>query len=257
VTAPARPALLSVEDVSFAYDALPVLRNVSLTVDEGSVVGLIGPNGAGKSTLIECVSGAIRGYSGTIRFAGHDVTRWPTYRRASIGLVRTFQVSRVFSSLTSMSNVLVAMKGQKGERLTGAVALRWRPSQQPYVGRAAATLNHYGLTAVANDAADSLSGGQRRLLEIARALSLRPRLLILDEPFAGVSPVMRERIREQLLELRRAAHLSVLMIEHRLDLVEEICSDIVVLANGRPIARGTMDALRRNSAVLDAYLGVA
>lgn len=249
-------ALLRVEGLSFAYSGAPVLSDVSMAIGEATMVGLIGPNGAGKSTLVECISGGLTRYQGRICFAGVDTTRWPSHRCASVGLVRTFQTSRVFPSLTSMSNVMVGMKGQYGEALSQAVFGKWKRGQTSHAEKAAEIISRYGLNPVGNAVAGSLSGGQRRLLEIARALSLGPRLLILDEPFAGVSPVMRERIRQQLLDLRKTSNLTVLMIEHRLELVEELCDEVIVLANGRTLARGSMADLRKNPAVLDAYLGV-
>jgi branched-chain amino acid transport system ATP-binding protein len=250
------PPLLEVDSLTFAYDRQPVVSEVSFKVEEGAAVGLIGPNGAGKSTLVDCLSGALTSYTGQVHFAGINTTRWPAHRCASVGLVRTFQTSRVFASLTAMSNLLASIRGQLGEGLITSIFARWGRAQEPYVREAALTLDSFGLTPVANEPAGSLSGGQRRLLEISRALALRPKLLILDEPFAGVSPVMRERIRDGLTDLRRATDLTILMIEHRLELIEELCDDVIVLANGNILARGSMAALRENPAVVAAYLGI-
>lgn len=249
--------LLAVEGVTFAYDRQPVISDVSFTVNEGAAIGLIGPNGAGKSTLVDCLSGTLTRYRGHVRFAGIDTTRWPAHRCASVGLVRTFQASRVFASLTAMSNLLAGMRGQLGEGLGTSIFARWRSAQEPHVREAALTLENFGLLPVANEPADALSGGQRRLLEISRALALRPKLLILDEPFAGVSPVMRERIRDRLTELRHTTNLTILMIEHRMEMIEALCDDVIVLANGKILARGSMAALRENRTVVDSYLGIS
>jgi branched-chain amino acid transport system ATP-binding protein len=247
---------LRVKRLTFGYGNVPVVKDVSFEVAEGASVGLIGPNGAGKSSLINCLSGALTSYQGEVWFAGTDVTRWKSSRCAAAGLVRTFQTSRVFPRMTSLSNMLLGDRGQYGERARDAIIGRWGRGQKRHRDNALRTLDHYGLTAVASTVGASLSGGQRRLVEVARALATGPRLLVLDEPFAGVSPVMRERLRDHLMELRASGRFTLLMVEHRLELVEELCDDVMVMANGEIIARGPMSRLRENSAVVEAYIGV-
>ena len=246
---------LSVTGLCYSYGGANVVDDVGFDIPSGTAVGLIGPNGAGKSTLVDCVSGALTGYTGKVALGGVDVTGWPSHRCAAAGLIRTFQTSRVFPTLTTISNLLLGYRGQLGERLLEAVFRRWRPRQAGYMQHASSVLMGYMLADVVSEPAQSLSGGQRRLLELARALALQPHVLILDEPFAGVNPVLRQRLLAELVALRNTRQLTIVMIEHRLDLIEQLCDDVLVMARGRLIGRGSMTTLRTNAAVMEAYLG--
>ncbi len=249
--------ILKVSNLSFAYGGVRAVEDVSLTIPAGAIVGLIGPNGAGKSTLIDCVSGVLTNYVGDVEFNGVTISRWPSHRVARVGLIRTFQTSRLFSRLTTMSNLVMGAQGQVGEDLLGAWFKRWRPHQAPHVGHAFGLADRYDLTKVSELYGAELSGGQRKLAELARGLMASPKMLLLDEPFAGVSPVMRDRLTQQLLALRDDTGISLLMVEHRLDLIDAICDYVFVMAAGKLLAHGHMTELRRNQAVLDAYLGSA
>lgn len=249
--------ILKVDNLSFSYGGVRAVANVSLAVPTGAIVGLIGPNGAGKSTLIDCLSGVLQNYRGDVHFDGIKTTGWPSHRVASVGLVRTFQTSRLFSRLTAMSNLLMGAQRQVGEDLLGAWFKRWKPHQTPHIQRAFDLSDRYDLTKVRDHYGAELSGGQRKLTELARSLMASPKMLLLDEPFAGVSPVMRDRLTQQLLALRNDTGVTLLMVEHRLDLVEAVCDYVFVMAGGQLLAQGRMAELRSNQAVLDAYLGTA
>lgn len=252
--APRRDVLV-VDGVSRRFGGLQAVDDVSFAVPEGSVVGLIGPNGAGKSTLINLIAGLDHPESGTIAYDGHDITRMPSHRIAGLGLVRTFQLSSEFKRLTVMENLLVAAKSQRGNSLSRALAGRgfWGRKERENVDRARALLQRFELTRLADDYAGELSGGQKRLLEIARALMAGPRMLVLDEPLAGVAPGLREGVERHLMALRDEG-LTLLMCEHDLDTVERCTDLVVVMALGRVLATGTMAQVREREEVVDAYL---
>jgi branched-chain amino acid transport system ATP-binding protein len=247
--------LLRVRDVAHSYGGVQAVRGVDLEIRAGEFVGLIGPNGAGKTTLLDLISGAVRVKRGTVTFFGQDITGKPLHAVARLGLVRTFQTARVFARMTVLSNLMAAPAGQRGEGLVGAVFGRWRDQEREQLDRAGEMLARFRIAEAREQYGAELSGGQRRLTELSRTLMAGPMMLLLDEPFAGVSPTNRARLATHLRALSREHGITVLMIEHRLELVEQLCERIVVMAEGRAIAEGTMDTLRRNAAVVSAYLG--
>jgi len=247
--------LLTVRDARRAFGGVRAVESVSFEVRAGTITGLIGPNGAGKSTMLGIVAGAIRPTAGVITFDGRDVTGLPTYRLARRGLVRTFQLSSEFARLTVLENLLVAAPGQRGESLWGALRGRryWRRQEAESVEQARALLDRFALSDKEDEYAGNLSGGQKRLVELMRGLMGRPRLLLLDEPMAGVNPTLARRIAGYLEELRDGG-LTMLMVEHELALVERLCDPVVVMAQGRVLSQGTMGELRGRREVVDAYL---
>ncbi len=247
--------LLSVRGISRTFGGVRAVVDVSFAAPIGQITGLIGPNGAGKSTALGIVAGAIRPTTGTIQFAGRDVTKLPSYRRARLGMIRTFQMRGEFDRLTVLENLLVAAPGQLGEKIRNVYSVRrtWRRQQRELVDQARELLERFGILDHENVYAADLSGGQRRLMELARALMAKPRLLLLDEPMAGVNPAMRERLGEHLLEVADSG-IAIVLVEHELQFVEHVCGHILVLAQGRVIGEGKMSALREHAAVLDAYL---
>jgi ABC-type branched-subunit amino acid transport system ATPase component len=247
--------LLQVKDLVKRFGGVLAVDGVSFAVEERSITGLIGPNGAGKSTLLAAISGAIAPTSGRVLFAGQDVTGWPPHRLARLGLVRTFQTARVFGGLTAIENLMVAAPGQSAEALAGALAGRWvwASEERRILAEARGLLNRFGLVEIQDQLARTLSGGQRRALEIMRALMTRPRLLLLDEPMAGLAPALRRQLEEAFSQLR-AEGLSLLLVEHELDTVERICGTVVVMAQGRVVGQGPMEELRRRPEVQDAYV---
>ena len=205
--------------------------------------------------MLAIVSGFLASTSGSVHFAGNDVSGHPAYRLARLGLVRTFQLSSEFERLSVIENLLVATPDQRGERLRDALAgrWRWRAEEDSAVTRARELLARFEIPAKEDDLAGDLSGGQKRLLELARALMAEPKLLLLDEPMAGVNPALIRRIEAHLLALRDEG-LTMLMVEHELGVVERLCDTVVVMAQGQVLSSGTMAELRTNEEVLDAYL---
>lgn len=248
-------AMLELCDVWRRFGGTVAARGVSFSVPRGKAVGLIGPNGAGKSTVMNVIAGAIKPDSGSVFLDGHEITGDRPFRIARRGLVRTFQASNLFSRLTVLENLLVAVPGARGESFLEAFRGRrhWRPAELAAVERARGLLETFGLTEVEDSFASDLSGGQKRLTEIVRALMAQPRLLLLDEPIAGVSPTMAASIAGRLKSLA-AGGLTMLVVEHEMWFVEELCDHLIVMAEGAVLIEGTMDEVRASEAVADAYL---
>jgi ABC-type branched-subunit amino acid transport system ATPase component len=242
-------------DLTRDFGGVHAVAGVSIEVRRGTLTGLIGPNGAGKSTLLAMLAGTIPATSGQVIYAGTDVTSMPAYRRARLGLVRTFQLASEFKRLTVMENLLSAVPRHRGDTLAGALRGRryWRGDEEAAIDRAQALLDRFGLSGYADTYAGDLSGGQRRLTEIMRALMAEPAMLLLDEPMAGVHPRLARQIGAQLLGLC-AEGITILMVEHELAIMDEFCDPVIVMAEGSVLATGTMAALRARSDVVEAYL---
>ncbi len=231
--------MLQVERVHKVFGGTVALDGVSLTVEAGSIVGLVGPNGSGKSTLLNCIAGALPADGGRIRFDGEDVTGVETSRIARRGLVRTFQISRPFATMTVLENVLAASHaGITAEARAKALAL----------------VRLVGLERVADNRANALSFGQQRLVELARVLMLEPRMILLDEPAAGVNPTLMEHLKDLILDLNRKGT-TFLVVEHNIRLVSQMCERLVVLNNARKIADAPLAEVLQDKAVKEAYLG--
>lgn len=247
--------MLVAQEVHRHFEGMRAVDGVSLEVPRGEITGLIGPNGAGKSTFMAVLAGTLPASSGRIHFEGEEITRLPAYRRARKGLVRTFQLPSEFSRLTVLENLLVAAPSNRGDSLWGALLGRgyWWRDEEKLVEEARALLRRFGMSAKESDYAGMMSGGQKRLIEIMRALMLHPRCLLLDEPMSGVHPRIIEEIQEYL-QMLRAEGLTILMVEHELHLVERLCDSVFVMAQGKLIGSGTMASLRRQREIVDAYL---
>ena len=252
---PATLAIVEVDDLRVDFAGVHAVAGTSFAVAPGKITGLIGPNGAGKSTVLKLISGAIRPTGGLVRYRARDITGRPAHWVARQGLIRTFQLSSEFARLTVMENLLVAAPGQRGSTLLGALRGRrhWRGQQAMLAEQAAALLAEFGLAQAADQYAGELSGGQKRLVEIMRALMASPRVLLLDEPLAGVNPSLRESITGHLMRLRDGG-LTMLMVEHELNAVDQCCDSVIVMAQGRVLAEGSMRQIRANKEVVDAYL---
>lgn len=247
---------LTVEHVSKAFGGFRALDDVSLDVDAGTLFGVIGPNGAGKSTLFAVISGFQPSDAGTVMLDGRDITALAPDRRARAGMVRTFQVPREFRHLTVRENLMVAAPGQTGENL---ISLFARPGQirieeKRNAEKVAETLEFLRLVEVADVPSGSLSGGQKKLLELGRALMVSPQLILLDEPFAGVNPVLIEAIAERIRELN-ARGIGFLIIEHDLAALTRLVPQLAVMDRGRIIARGAPAQVLQDPTVREAYLG--
>jgi branched-chain amino acid transport system permease protein len=247
--------MLVATDIHRHFEGMRAVDGVSLEVVPGKITGLIGPNGAGKSTFLAVLAGTLPATSGTIEFDGEDITHLPAYKRARRRLVRTFQLPSEFAQLTVLENLLVAAPRNRGDSLFGALMGKryWVEDEDRLIEEARALLKRFGMSAKESDYAGTMSGGQKRLIEIMRALMLHPRLLLLDEPMSGVHPKIVEEIQYYLQDLR-AGGLTILMVEHELHMVERLCDTVVVMAQGKVIGSGTMSSLRRQQEIVDAYL---
>ena len=252
-------AILECDEVVRVFGAVRVVDGATFAVDEHSVTGLIGPNGAGKSTLFATIAGSLKPNSGRILFSGNRIDRKPAYRVARAGVVRTYQAARVLTRMSVLDNLLLASKGHPGESLRG-IALRPRAArahEQRTRARALDLLSLIGLDSYALAYAGTLSGGQRKLLDLARVLMLEPSLILLDEPMAGVAPVLRVELLEHILAVRRDRGITFLIVEHDLDFVMQAADRVVVMNEGRVLTVGTPAEVRANEQVVDAYLGTA
>lgn len=245
-------AELRLHDVSRHFGQVKAVDGVSLAVQRGARHAVIGPNGAGKTTLFGVVAGTLRPSAGRVLVGGRDVTRLSEHARARLGVVRTFQHSSVFLSMTALDNVGLAV-----QRVNGTGTRLWLPARRygEITERALEYLESVGLAGHADEAAGALSHGQRRQLEVAVALAARPRLLLLDEPTAGMSIEESSRFTEVIREL--PGEVTVLVIEHDLDVVFRLASQVTVLHLGRLLADGTPEEVRASEQVQHAYLGAA
>jgi len=256
VSATPTPPVLAAHRLRMEFGGVVAVAEVSLDVVRGSAVGLIGPNGAGKSTVVGIIAGALRPSAGSVTFCGEPITGMRPYRVARRGLVRTFQLSSQFSRLTVMENLVAGAPGQRGETLRGALLgpRYWSAEERRVATRAEALLAEFGMEPAADQLAGSLSGGQRRLVELMRALMAEPRMLLLDEPVAGVHPTLVDVLEHHLRRLRDLG-ITMLVVEHELGVIERLCDRVVVMGQGRVIAEGTMAAVRGSQEVIDAYIG--
>jgi branched-chain amino acid transport system ATP-binding protein len=249
-------AILTVEDVAKAYRGVTALGGASLRVEAGSITGLIGPNGSGKSTLFDCISGFQPKDRGRVVLDGQDISRLSAHRIARAGLRRTFQQLRVFPTLSLRANLFAS--GQSGPGFSLFQELLRTPGVRAHDSalrvRAEELLDQTGLARLADQPAAGLSYGQKKLLELGMALMGRPKLLLLDEPMAGVNPTLIEGLKQALLRVR-AGGIPVLIIEHNLKLMFEICDWIFVLDRGRILAEGTPRTVADDQRVIQAYLG--
>ncbi len=250
-------AILEVVDVEKHYGGVRAVDGASLSVERGSITALIGPNGAGKSTLFDVVSGFERADGGAIRLDGRSIYRLPAFAIARRGLVRTFQMTKTLNVMSVLDNMLLAAPNHPGERLSTWVLRPWtaRRHERDARTRALDLLETFELAPHAHAYAGTLSGGQRKLLELARALMLAPRLVLLDEPLAGVNPTLGRRLLEHIEELRRDEGTTVLFVEHDMEVVMNHADHVIVMAQGRVIADGAPEDVRHNEAVVEAYLG--
>jgi branched-chain amino acid transport system ATP-binding protein len=243
-------ALLQVEDLTKRFGGVVASDRIALTLDRGELHAIIGPNGAGKTTLIGQLTGEIVPDAGSVRFDGHDITALPVYRRSTIGLARSFQITSLFLDFTALDNVALAVQAHAGHSFRF-----WRNARSDAAlrGPARAALTDAGLGARADVLAADLSHGERRQLEIAMALATGPRMLLLDEPMAGMGPEESARLIEILRQLKGGV--TILLIEHDMDAVFALADRISVLVYGRIIASGEPAAIRADPVVRQAYLG--
>jgi branched-chain amino acid transport system ATP-binding protein len=240
--------LLEVKDLQVTYRGVPAVGGISLSVRRGEIVGLIGPNGAGKSSALNAISGDVRAAGGSVRLAGHDITRLAPYRRARRGMARTSQTARVFEGLTVFEGLLTVARGADGASLTRTVVRRGQRADEKETAQMVwGLLDHHGFAHIANLYGRELSGGQRRFVDLAMALIRAPELLL------GVAPALLPSLMEELQRVARAG-VGILMVEHALDVVAALCDRVIVMAGGSIIAEGTYQEIAEDVEVRRAYL---
>ena len=249
--------ILAVEALTRHFGGLTAVDRCSFRIEAGRITGIIGPNGAGKTTIFNMVAGALPPSSGRILFDGEDIAGLPTHSMFHRGIVRTFQIPHEFGRLTVLENLMVVPAAQPGERLwrVWASPARVRRRERDVWDRAEETLRFLTLWDVRDELATNLSGGQKKLLELGRAMMTEPRLVLLDEPGAGVNPTLLLKLRDMILQLNRRRGYTFVIIEHDMDLIASLCERVIVLAEGSVLTEGPMEAVRRDPRVIDAYLG--
>jgi branched-chain amino acid transport system ATP-binding protein len=257
-TRSAAETVLEVQGLSKHFGGITAVDGASFSVERGTLTGLIGPNGAGKSTTFDLITGIQQPDAGRVAFDGEEITGRPPHWIAQQGLVRTFQIARELSNMTVLENLMLPAKGQRGERLVNAVLPGLRSSvveeERVLRDRVWDVIDFFEIDHLAHQNAGTLSGGQRKLLELARALLTEPELLLLDEPFAGVNPTLENKLIEQIQRLREQGY-SFLIVEHDMDLIMEHCEHVIVMHQGRLLAEGKPEAITSNEQVIEAYLG--
>lgn len=250
---------IAVEKIAKSFGGITALDGCSLDIKEGAITGLIGPNGAGKTTLFNIIAGSIRADSGRVRFANADITGLPPHQLFRLGLLRTFQVPQMFARMTVRENLMVVPALQSGENLLVAW-LAWRKvrrEDRAVADKADGALNFLNLAHVADELAGTLSGGQKKLLELGRTMMVDAKTVLLDEPGAGVNRTLLADLTAAIQRLNQDHGYTFCIIEHDMDLVAELCEPVIVMSQGRILAQGSMAEVRSNRQVLEAYFGGA
>lgn len=250
-------ALLELENVSIAFGGLKAIDNVSFSIEEGTIFGLIGPNGAGKTTMFNIITANYKPTSGKVTFCGKDISRFKSNVIVNLGIARTFQNIRLFSSMSVLENVLIGLHNDAKYTFFEAMFRvgRYFKEEKRIKNRAIELLEYLGMGDKINLPANSLSYGNSRKVEIARALATNPKLLLLDEPAAGMNPKETEELCELILKMKKDFNLSVLLIEHDMPFVNRLCSEVLVLDYGKKLFNGTPQDAINNKEVIAAYLG--
>lgn len=249
--------MLEVEDLRKSFGGLVAVDGATFNVGKGTITGLIGPNGAGKTTMFNLIAGSFAPTSGSIRYDGQDITGLPTHELFHRGIVRTFQIPHEFKQMTVLENLMVVPAGQPGENLVsnwlraGAVAAKEAKVRE----RAEEVLDFLSISHLRDALAQSLSGGQKKLLELGRTMMTDAKLVLLDEPGAGVNPTLMGKLADSIRRLNKEHGYTFCIIEHDMDLIASLCDPVIVLAEGKVLTEGHMDQVRKDKRVLDAYLG--
>lgn len=251
---------LRVDGLEKSFEGIRAVDGASFSVEAGTLTGMIGPNGAGKSTAFDCITGFLTPDSGTVELNGHEITGRAPHAIAQAGLVRTFQIARELEEMTVLENLMLAPQNQRGEEM-------WRSVLPGPIGRESVaegerelrervweTLDQFELSHLADQYAGNLSGGQRKLLELARALLADPDVLLLDEPLAGVNPTLETKLLDQIENLRADGY-TFLLVEHDMDIIMNHCERVIVMNQGDVLVEGSPEDVRTNEQVIDAYLG--
>jgi branched-chain amino acid transport system ATP-binding protein len=249
--------VIALDHVSVSFGGLLAVDDVSFDIPSGRITGLIGPNGAGKTTLFNVIAGHIAATSGRVLLEGADITRLKPHERAERGLARTFQIPHEFSRLTVLENLMAAAATPIGENVFNVVFRRghFRDEEKANYAHAQETIAFLELERVRDEKAGNLSGGQKKLLELGRALMRRPKIVLLDEIGAGINRTLLSKIADKIKLLNKETGLTFCLIEHDLDYVSKLCDDVVVMAQGSVLMRGTVPEVRKDERVIEAYFG--
>lgn len=249
--------VLSVSGLAKNFGGLHAVRGVDFSVEKGSIVGLIGPNGAGKTTTFNMIAGELPPTTGKITLLGEDITGQRTDMLYHKGLMRTFQLSHEYGRMTALENLAVAAPSQMGENIFASwfAGSKVRAREAEVIELARDTLEFLGLTHVAGELAGNLSGGQKKLLEIGRTMMNDSKVVLLDEPGAGVNPTLMRKVAEMIEQLNEERGYTFCIIEHDMDMIARLCGKVIVLAEGQVLMEGTMDEVRNDERVIDAYFG--
>jgi ABC-type branched-subunit amino acid transport system ATPase component len=249
--------LLEIDDLRISFGGIHALDGASFHVNSGVTTGLIGPNGAGKTTLFNCISGLLSGSTGGVRFGGRDIWQRPPELISRLGLVRSFQLARGCENMTVFEHLMLYGPRQRGEGLLYAVlgGRQVREQEEALREKALEMARHLRLSHVLDNLVTRLSGGQKKLLEIGRVLLAKPKMILLDEPMAGVNPTLVQEIADHLVTIRESG-ISIVLIEHEMELIERLCDEVIVMAEGRFLTRGTFEEVASNHDVQESYLGV-
>ena len=250
-------AILEVRDLVKDFGGVRAVDHCSLDIQPGTITGLIGPNGAGKTTLFNLISGFYKPTSGAITFQGRRIDGMETHETFHTGLVRTFQIPREFKQMTVLENLMLVPANQTGERVWASWFTPWRigPQERAIERQALDTLEFLNLLHLKDEYAANLSGGQKKLLELGRTLMARPKMILLDEPSAGVSPALTELLMEDIRRTQEETGITILIIEHNMRVVMSLCDPVIVMSEGRKLMEGAPEEVQANEEVLSAYLG--
>jgi len=249
--------MLEVKEVNKSFGGIMAVFRCSLKVEEGSITGLIGPNGAGKTTLFNVITGHYKPEEGEILFQGQQIGGLPPHQIFNRKIYRTFQITREFAQMSVLENLMLMPEDQYGEKIWNTL---FRPGsvrkqEKAIKEKALEVLEFVELLDLKNEYAGSLSGGQKKLLEIARSMMADPKLVLLDEPGAGVNPTLMRKLMANIRKLCEEKHITFFLIEHDMNLVMNLCNPVIVMSEGRKLAEGTPDDIQKNDKVLEAYLG--
>ncbi|MGR3413826.1 ABC transporter ATP-binding protein [Pseudooceanicola nanhaiensis] len=249
--------MIVVEDVHKHFGGFHAVDGASLTIREGSITGLIGPNGAGKTTLFNVIAGVLQPTSGRVTMNGEDITGLPPHTLFHKGLLRTFQIAHEFSSMTVRENLMMVPGGQAGETLWNAWFRRGRIAEEErtLAEKANEVLDFLTISHLADEKAGNLSGGQKKLLELGRTMMVDARIVFLDEVGAGVNRTLLNTIGDAILRLNRDRNYTFVVIEHDMDFIARLCEPVICMAEGKVLAEGTLDEIKANEHVIEAYLG--
>lgn len=249
--------ILNIRNLAKNFGGLHAVRGVSFDIELGSILGIIGPNGSGKSTIFNMIAGAIKPSSGKIIYSGEDITGLAPYKLYEKGLIRTFQLSQEFPKLTALENLMVAGIDQPGENffMNWFAVKKVMRREREVLERAEDTLEFLGLTHLRDELAGNLSGGQKKLLELGRTMMSDARLILLDEPGAGINPTLMLKVINMIHRLNQERGYTFCIIEHDMDLIASLCERTIVLVEGKILTEGSMEALRKDERVIDAYFG--